>query len=310
MTGSGFWVRVAAVLLLAAVPFAVHSQSAPAVSAPQCVPHELVVMSYNIRLDTAQDGANAWPMRRDFLTGQVAMMRPEIVGFQEVLLHQRADLMAALPHHAFVGGGRDDGQEAGEFAPLAIDRRAFAVTESGTFWLSPTPDGPSLGWDAAYKRIVSWARVTHLGSGRAVLILNTHWDHIGVTARQESGRLMMTWLARNRRAGEAVIVLGDFNAGPDSAEVAQLRAGGMLHDAAAVSATPASGPRGSFNGFALQAKDDTRIDHIFVSAPWAVRHFAVLAQHDGARVPSDHFAVAALLNWDEGQGEGNGAACE
>lgn len=292
---------VAATMLSLALSYEAHARGLA-----NCAPRELLVMSYNIRLDTAQDGANAWPLRSDALTSQVAVMRPEIIGFQEVLANQRADLMAALPHHDFIGGGREDGREAGEYAPLAIDRRAFAVRESGTFWLSPTPDAPSIGWDAAYKRIVSWARVRHRKSGRTVLILNTHWDHVGVTARLESGRLMLDWLANNRRKRESVIMLGDFNAGADSPEVAQLRTGGLLRDAAAVSATPAAGPRGSFNGFALLPKDDTRIDHIFVSEPWTVRRFAVLTQHDGARVPSDHFAVAAVLGW----GGGADRACE
>ena len=301
-----FSMWLAVMVLAAAVPLVTQGHIAYAKDVANCSPRDLLVMSYNIRLDTAQDGENAWPLRSSALIGQVALMRPDIIGFQEVLANQRAELMEALPHHDFIGGGRDDGREAGEYVPLAIDRRAFALRESGTFWLSPTPDAPSIGWDAAYKRIVSWARVTHRDSGRAVLILNTHWDHIGVTARRESGRMMLDWLARNRRKRESVIVLGDFNAGADSPEVSQLRTGGLLRDAAAVSATPASGPKGSFNAFALLPKDDTRIDHILVSDPWLVRHFAVLAQHDGVRVPSDHFAVAAVLGW----GGVADAACE
>src|SRR3546814_12571765 len=97
----------------------------------------LLAMTYNIRLVTPADGDDAWPHRRNFLIGQIAVMRPELLGLQEVLPHQKRELETALPEYLFVGVGRDDGREQGEFAPLAIDRRHLRVTGKGVFWLSP-----------------------------------------------------------------------------------------------------------------------------------------------------------------------------
>ena len=45
-------------------------------------------MTYNIRLDLASDGDNAWPHRRQALTALIAYQAPDFVGMQEVLQHQ------------------------------------------------------------------------------------------------------------------------------------------------------------------------------------------------------------------------------
>ena len=260
-----------------------------------------VVMSYNIRLDTPADMANAWPHRRNFLTSQIALLRPEILGLQEVLHNQKIDLQAALPNYIMVGGGRDDGGMSGEYVPIAIDTRVFLLEDNGQFWLSPTPDIPSIGWDASFKRVVVWARVRHRQSGQAMLVLNTHWDHMGQVARWESGRLMAHWLGLNRKYGEAVIVMGDFNTAANTPALAQLTVevpgAPILTNAQSQSETPTIGPKMSFNAFSIRPEDGDQIDHIFISAPFRVTHYATIAQHDGERVTSDHFPVVAMLEW-------------
>lgn len=277
--------------------------TAPAMASPAhgaCSKPPLLAMTYNIRLDTPADGDDAWPHRRNFLIAQIAVMRPELLGLQEVLPHQKRELETALPDYLFVGVGRDDGREQGEFAPLAIDRRQFRVTEHGTFWLSPTPDVPSLGWDGAFKRMVTWARITRRADGDRLLVLNTHWDHVGTVARMQSGAIMREWIARNRRKGEEVIVMGDFNAGADEPSVQQLTVdagkGAVLADARTAAAMGSFGPRISFNGFDPFPREGKLIDHVFTSAAIAVRAHGVIAQHENGRVASDHFPVVALLD--------------
>lgn len=283
--------------------------AAPAIAGPAraaCDRPPLLAMTYNIRLDTPADGDDAWPHRRDFLIGQIATMRPELLGLQEVLPHQKRELETALPDYIVLGVGRDDGREQGEFAPLAIDRRQFRVTEHGTFWLSPTPDVPSLGWDGAFKRMVTWARISRRFGGSHLLVLNTHWDHVGTVARMHSGAMMLEWIARNRRKGEEVVVLGDFNAGADEPSVQQLTAGSAqgaaLVDAKTASAMGSFGPRISFNGFDPFPREGKLIDHVFTSPTIAVRVHGVIAQHENGRAASDHFPVVALLDPQQGNG--------
>ena len=122
-------------------------------------------MTYNIRLDLESDGPDRWAARRDQFVGQIAFVRPDILGLQEVLANQRADLKQGLPDYEFVGVGRDDGKSGGEFSSLAVNRASFRIASWGNFWLSHTPDRPSKGWDASYIRIATWA---HLVAARAV----------------------------------------------------------------------------------------------------------------------------------------------
>lgn len=277
---------------------------AGAASAATRCPPDILAMTYNIRLDTKADGQNAWEYRKHFLIGQIATMRPELLGLQEVVLNQKLDLEAALPGYSFVGVGRDDGREGGEFSPLAIDKAKFRITESGTFWLSPTPDTPSLGWDAGYKRVVTWARLKPGDGGARLLVINTHWDHQGLVARRESGKLILDWIERNRRKREGIVLLGDFNADESEDSVAQLIASSAdqiaLRDTRRVSSSGSTGGTISFNAFDPMPKSGKLIDHIFVSEGIAVKAHGVIAQHENGRVASDHFPVVAVLKIPSG----------
>lgn len=276
------------VVLLAAVILLALYSSAQAKDAAA-----IRAMSYNIRLDTEADGANAWPHRRAALSGLMRFYAPDIFGMQEVRLHQRDQLAADLGDYVFLGVGRDDGREGGEFSSLAYRRDRFRLIAQGGFWLSPTPDRPSRGWDAAYPRIVTWARLRDRHSGRAILTLNTHWDHVGLEARLASGRMIRDWIEAERRACESVLLLGDFNATPSEASHQALTQSGALRDARSASETPPFGPAGTFNGFDIMRADAAPIDHILVSRGIRVVRYGVLTQHDGGRLPSDHYPVLA-----------------
>jgi endonuclease/exonuclease/phosphatase family metal-dependent hydrolase len=248
-------------------------------------------MSYNIRLDLASDGANAWPFRRRELIGQIEIVRPDIIGLQEVVPGQRSDIAGALRGYAFLGVAREDGKEAGEYSLLGVDEAKFRVLESGTFWLSPTPDLPSLGWDAGFKRIVTWARLRHRKTATPVLVLNTHWDHRGVVARQESAGTIGRWLDAHRRKGERLLLLGDFNAPLSEQSMRLLAERGLRSTREA--AESVLGTATSFNGFQAIPPEREAIDHVLVGEEWTVRRHATIAQHVGGRAISDHFPVVA-----------------
>ena len=150
----------------------------------------LRLMTFNIRYDTATDGRNAWPNRREAVAGLIRFHRPDILGLQEVQAHQQDWLLSSLPGFLAIGVGRDDGKSGGEFSPLFIKRERFELHDSGTFWLSTTPGEPSKSWDAAFPRIATWARLTDRVSGNDYLAVNTHWDHRGEEARIQSANLV------------------------------------------------------------------------------------------------------------------------
>lgn len=255
----------------------------------------LRVMSYNIRLDLESDGINRWSNRREQFVGQVRLMQPAILGLQEVVPGQKTDLEQALPDYQFLGVARDDGRNKGEYSNLAIDRVIFRIQSSGTFWLSPTPQVPSKGWDAAYPRIATWAKLVRRSDGKRFLALNTHFDHVGQTARLESARQIVRWIGANRSPGETVLVTGDLNAEPGTPPLIELTDAKIgLRDAKAVSRTPPIGPEGSFNNWVLVPPQTRRIDYVLTDPAVEVERYAVLAWHgEGGRPASDHFAVVA-----------------
>lgn len=262
-------------------------------------------MTYNIRLDTDADGANAWPHRRAAVSGLLRFYAPDVFGAQEVRLHQLKALAADLEDYAFVGVGRDDGRDGGEFSPLVYRRDRFDLGAHGTFWLSPTPERPSTGWDAAFPRIVSWAHLEERATGQRILALNTHWDHVGVEARRASARLILDFIGMNVGRCEAIILLGDFNAVLEEDSLRTLVADGRLIDALAASATPPFGPPGTFNGFDIASSAPAAIDHIFVGAGDRVLRHGVITQHDEGRLPSDHYPVLADIEMARCGGPGS-----
>lgn len=254
-------------------------------------------MTYNIRLDFVSDGDNAWPHRRGAVTGLIAYYAPDLAGLQEVLLHQKREIESDLPGYTFVGAARDDGKDKGEFSPLGFRRDRFALVASGTFWLSPTPDMPSKGWDAALPRIASWARLKDKGSRRTLLAVNTHFDHVGTAARVESAQQLRRWIGANRKPDETVVLMGDFNSPTGSPAYAAIvePGDGALHDTLTISRTLHFGPLGTFTGFKIDHVEPAPIDHIFVSRDVTVLRHATLTQQTGGRLPSDHYPVLADL---------------
>lgn len=260
-------------------------------------PAHLRAMTFNIRLDLASDGPNAWPHRGAMVAALIEREAPDVLGLQEVLLNQKRDLEAALPHYEMIGAGRDDGREAGEFSPLAWRRDRFKLLRSGTFWLSPTPDTPGKGWDAAFPRIATWAMLRDKASGRRIRVLNTHFDHVGREARLNAATMITRWVAEGPGRALPTIVLGDFNADSRSEPYQRLTGGRAadLRDARIATRTPPYGPPGTFTGFDIAAAPELPIDHIFVTPAFLVQSYAVITQHWGGRLPSDHYPVIADL---------------
>lgn len=287
-----FWIAAFAAALCGA-------SDAPAAT-DGCRAPGLRAMTYNIRLDTEADGENRWAMRRAMLIAQVRLVRPAIAGFQEVLPSQRADLAAGLDGYVLLGGGRDDGRNRGEAAPLLIDKARFRIASHGMFWLSPTPNRPSLGWDAAYPRVATWAHLVARGSGKPVLAVNTHWDHVGMVARRASALQLREWIAAHAQPGEAVLLLGDFNAPLAEGSLQSLLAVPALRDTRAASREAPVGGPATFNGWQIDPGSHPAIDHLIVGPGISVERYHVLAAHFGGRLASDHFPVIADLRLASG----------
>jgi endonuclease/exonuclease/phosphatase family metal-dependent hydrolase len=256
----------------------------------------LAVLTYNIRYDNPGDGEDAWPKRRDFLAAQLRFHAPNIFGIQEGLHRQLEYLDEQLPAYARVGVGRDDGKQGGEYSALYFLKKRFGLLDSGTFWLSETPDTVSKGWDAALPRVCTFAHLHDSLSGKKLWVFNTHFDHIGKEARRRSAELILLKIKEKNTAGEPVVLMGDFNAEPNEAPIAVLTRD--LRDARFVSEEPPFGPEGTFNAFNFHDPVKRRIDYIFLNEKGLkVKKHAVLSDSRDCHYPSDHLPVMAVLAW-------------
>ena len=256
----------------------------------QDAPDGLHVMSFNIRLNLPSDSIHAWPNRKDRVASVIRFHQADVAGLQEVLIGQMRDLEQRLPGYAWVGVGRDDGEDEGEFSPIFYRTDRLELLGHDTFWLSETPDEPGrLGWDAAWPRVVTWARFRDRRTNQAFYHFNTHFDNRGEQARLESARLITQRI--DALAGDApTVVTGDFNATPDEPPYAHLT--DALADAYTAVDAP-HGPAGTFSGFEVGNEQDRRIDYVFTTNGVAVQRFGTLTDQWRGHYPSDHLPILA-----------------
>lgn len=277
--------------ILSALAAVVTLALAPAAAAAH-EPASFRVMSYNIRVDVPTDNPT-WTERRPHMASQIAFHDPDLLGVQEAHSAMVGWLAGRLPGYDRYGLGRDGGGPVGETTTLFWRRDRYERLRAETFWCSPTPDRPSKGWDAAYPRTVTRVLLRDRRDGRLLDVRNTHFDHVGVVAREQCAELV-AGLAPAGADGEtaAVVLMGDFNTGPETPPYRRILASG-LRDARAVSPL-VFGPAGTFNAFDIASDNEgVAIDHIFIGPGLAVERFAVLTDSFGGRVISDHFPLVA-----------------
>jgi endonuclease/exonuclease/phosphatase family metal-dependent hydrolase len=222
--------------------------------------------------------------------------KPDVIATQEALYHQIEYLGQNLPKYKWVGIGRDDGHRKGEFTAIFYNKDRLKILTDSSFWLSPTPAQPGIGWDAALNRTVTWAKFRDNFNGRQFFIFNTHFDHLGETARTESAKLLHRKI-KEIDGDSPIIVIGDFNSIPKSETYRILTSPGKgtssrkLFDSRKISQNTPSGPKGTFTGFDMTAIPEQPIDYVFVSEKITVFNYAVLADKFEEKYPSDHFPV-------------------
>lgn len=254
----------------------------------------LSVMTFNMRYDNPEDGQNNWRFRRERIAGVIKAQEVYVLGTQELLSNQFDDLSGLLTGYQGVGVGRLDGAESGEYCAVFFRKDRFTLLDSGTFWLSETPEVVgSLGWDGACERIATWV-VLRDRDGRELFFIDTHLDHVGQVARDEGVSLLMKRI-ETLSGGRPVILTGDFNSEPGSSVVAHVQKDGVLRDAKAIAAQR-SGTDWSFSDFGqIPEAERPLLDYIFVSGDIeAVRYEVLPDTFDGGYV-SDHAPVMAVV---------------
>ena len=250
---------------------------------------QLDVISYNIRLGVADDGENSWEYRRPATIAMLQDRMPDIFGVQEAYDFQIAYIEDNLPVYSSVGVGRDDGKEAGEHMSIFYNTETVKLVDWGTFWLSETPEVPSMGWDAACRRTATWALLEK--AGHRFYYVNTHLDHIGKEAQKNGLALIVDRIDDINPEGYPMVLTGDFNVTPDDPVLDDLET--MMLSARDKAAE--TDHLGTFNGW---GGSDSVIDYIWYSGFSSCDRFeTVRQQYGGIPYISDHYPVRAVLTF-------------
>ena len=234
--------------------------------------------------------------RKPFFIDQIKFYEPDILGVQEAMPNQMNDMDSLLEEYAYVGVGRDDGKDEGEYSAIFYKMNELRILESSTFWLSQTPDKVSMGWDAACNRVCTYALFENQKTKQRFWVFNTHFDHVGVEARKNSTTLIIQKIKDINTNNYSVMLTGDFNMEPYDESIQVILQ--SLKDAK-VAAKNTFGPEGTFNGFQFDQPVTRRIDYIFTSEDVVVNKYAVLSDNENLRYPSDHLPVYVEIAFEK-----------
>lgn len=262
------------------------------VARPVC---DVKIMSYNIRGTGHKEdtGDLEWDARKAGSIRMIAKEQPDVIGFQEPKNAQVSYLIEQLPAYAHVEACRDQGVSSeGEHIVVMWLREKYDLQDWGYYWLSPTPDRASHGWDAKNRRITVWVRLKDRATGRKFYYFNTHLDHKGLEARKEGAALNVAQMRKIAGNRTPVFISGDMNAerGTRTGECLAAYESWMQssHDEAEV-----RDDRPSFNGFGRNRM--RTLDYLFFRRAKAVSYATVDSGEYGVRYISDHYPIVGVF---------------
>lgn len=244
--------------------------------------------TFNLRYDNQGDAPNHWGARKERVAQYIKDTKIDVFGTQEVLHHQFEDMKAMLPNFEAVGVGRDDGKTKGEYSAVYYRKDKFTALDSGTFWLSENPDSiGKMGWDAACPRVATWAKLQDKETGKIFMAVNTHFDHVGVVARNQSALLIISKI-KEIVGDRPAVLTGDFNVTDKSDAYATITTNEFVLKDAHKIAEKTAGVNYSFHGFTrVPVEKRDKIDFIFVTPQIRVLHSEVTPEIPEALL-SDH----------------------
>ena len=258
------------------------------------VSDEIKVISYNVRYNNPNDGKDIWENRRSTIVNLIKNENPDFLGLQEVNHAQLLFLNSNLSNYSFVGVGRDDGKTKGEYSPIFYNNNLFDLIKSDTFWLSSTPDKISVGWDASMERICTYAVFKSKTNKKNIWVFNTHFDHIGMEAREKSADLIISVINKLTEPEDYVVLTGDFNLLDDSKPIMNLQSN--FNDTNKnLEKTDKS--YGTFNNFKLNFVSKSRVDYVFEKNFKLINSRHIIVKTPEGRWASDHHPILAKLKF-------------
>lgn len=251
-------------------------------------------MSFNIRLGSVDDGENHWNIRKEKVKDLINYYEADFVGLQEAQKPQIDYLLDNNPLYSFIGKPRDAGENA-EYSCIFYLKNKYKVLEQNTFWLSETPEISTKSWDAALPRIVTYALFENLKTKKKIWVLNTHFDHVGVIARQKSAEIILKKIEELlSKKNIPIILTGDFNSQKKDMWMKPLFEN--LKEASSNSLTKPYGGTATWNAFKFNERPTEQIDFIFCSKNnTEVKKFRTITDFYDFKYPSDHLPIVAKI---------------
>lgn len=251
----------------------------------------LTVMSYNIRYGKAKDGDNHWDKRKPATPAMLRDCSPDVFGTQECLPFQAEYILEQCPEYDGYGIGREDGVK-GERTEIFWKKDKYEALDKGTFWLSDTPETPSIGWDGRHSRTATWVLLESRRSGKRFFFINTHLDHIGKVAPVKGLKLIQERIGAMNTCNLPVILTGDFNLNDNNSTIIEFN--GVMSNAR-LTAKRSKDDKGSFHNYGKQ-KTRKVIDYIYYSGDVKCRTFETVdRQYADIEYISDHYPVMAKM---------------
>lgn len=252
-------------------------------------PEGLKVMSYNIRLGSANDGTNSWALRYPATAEMIKDQAPDVFGVQEALSYQVYFIEENFRNYKSVGVGRENGKKEGEHMSIFWNTKTVKMLKWGTFWLSETPEKPSMGWDAACYRTATWALMKDKKTGKKFYFVNTHLDHVGKEAQKNGLKLIVDRIDKINKEGYPIVLTGDFNVRPDNKVLADLDT--KMTSVRKIAAK--TDKHITYNGW---GKGNEIIDYIYVSGFSSCPEYqTVTKRYADRKFVSDHYPITARL---------------
>lgn len=261
-------------------------------------PGTIKAMTFNIRVGTAPDFGNRWSNRKQMVVDRLTENAADVIGLQEALSFQLAEIKTALPEYKSYAAGRNDGKQKGEACPILFRKDRFNLNDSGTFWFSKKPSKPgSKRWGNLFPRICSWVHLTDTSNGKGFYVYNVHLDNISQSSRKKSVRQLAASIAE-RGTDDPFIVMGDFNMEIDNSAMKYLQKieyaspyPKMIDAWSSLHGDDSSGTYHKFRGKTTGPK----IDHIPMSESVKAIDIRIDTTSQNGKYPSDHFPVTAII---------------